>query len=89
MATRLTQRQLLALKVESLNDGEVQELLDYLSIMESLGRARVATSYSCDDDTLEFLAEAQENRRARQAFEWEAARRRAERRIAATPGQRA
>ncbi len=88
MATRLTQRQLLAMKVESLDDGEVQELLEYLSIMESLGRSRVSTS-SWEDDTLEFLAEAQENRRARQAFEWEVARRRAERRMAAAPGQRA
>jgi hypothetical protein len=87
MAKRITKRQLLGLKLESLDDGEVQEVLDYLTVIESLRRSRVATS-SWQDDIVELLAEAQENKRARQAFEWEAARRRAERRIAVMPGHR-
>ncbi len=88
MATRLTQRELLALKLELLNDTEVQDLLEYLAMVESTSRSGV-TSSVVEDDTVEFLAEAQENKRARQAFEWEAARRRAERRVGAAPGHRA
>jgi hypothetical protein len=80
MSTRTSQRQLLALKLDALSDTEVQELLEYVTIMESI-RSRVAPTW---DDTVEFLAEAQENRRARQAFEWEQARRRAERRVGVT-----
>lgn len=87
MAKRITKRQLLGLKLESLDDGEVQEVLDYLTVIESLRRSRVAPS-PWQDDIVELLAEAQENKRARQAFEWEAVRRRAERRIAVVPGHR-
>ncbi len=63
MAKRLTERQLLALKLDALNDSEVREVLE--------------------DDWVASLANAHENKRARQAFEWEAVRRRAERRAAA------
>jgi hypothetical protein len=87
MAQLLNQRQLISLKLESLSDSEVQELLDYVSIIESLRRSRVP-SLAAPDDIVDLLAEARENRRARQAHEWEAVRRRAERRGAATPGQR-
>ena len=87
MAKRLTGRQLLALKLDSLTDSEVQELLDYISIMESM-RRRAATS-GRDDDLVALLADEVENRRARQAFEWEVVRRRAERRTAAKPNSRA
>ena len=41
MAKRLTERQRLALKLDSLNDTEVVEVLDYISIMESMRRASV------------------------------------------------
>jgi len=88
MAKRLTGRQLLALKLDSLTDSEVQELLDYISIMESMRRSRAATS-GRDDDLVALLADEVENRRARQAFEWEVVRRRAERRTAANPNSRA
>ena len=82
MAKRLTERQRLALKLDSLNDSEVVEVLDYISIMESMRRAS-ALSGVWEDDLITVLADAQENKRARQAFEWEAVRRRAERRAAA------
>jgi hypothetical protein len=88
MAKRLTQRQLLSLKLESLTDSEVQELLDYVAIMESMRRSVIVPS-AWEDEVLAILADAQENRRARQAFEWEAVRRRADRRAAANPGTRA
>lgn len=81
MAKRITERQRLALKLEHLNDTEVREVLDYISIMESMNRT-VMTSGSWEDDLVALLADARENKRARQAFEWESARRRAERRAA-------
>jgi hypothetical protein len=79
MAKRITERQRLALKLDSLNDSEVAEVLDYISIMESMRRA-TQTSGVWDDELVTLLADARENRRAQQAFEWEAVRRRAERR---------
>jgi hypothetical protein len=79
MAKRITERQRLALKLDSLNDSEVVEVLDYISIMESMRRATLTAGF-VDDELVALLADARENRRARQAFEWEAVRRRAERR---------
>jgi hypothetical protein len=87
MAKRITKRQLLGIKLASLDDSEVQQVLDYLAAIETLRRPRIASSVN-QDDIVELLAEAQENKRARQAFEWEVARRRAERRGAAIPGHR-
>jgi hypothetical protein len=78
MAKRLTERQRLALKLDSLTDSEVGEVLDYISIMESMRRAAVLPG-TWEDELIALLADAHENRRARQAFEWEAVRRRAER----------
>jgi hypothetical protein len=87
MAKRITNRQLLGIKLASLDDGEVQELLDYLAAIEMLRRPKM-TPAVWQDDIVELLAEAQENKRARQAFEWEVTRRRAERRGATIPGHR-
>ncbi|HEX8137212.1 MAG TPA: hypothetical protein VF544_06445 [Pyrinomonadaceae bacterium] len=84
MAKRLTERQRLALKLDSLSDSEVGEVLDYISIMESMRRA-TALPGTWEDELIALLADAHENRRARQAFEWEAVRRRAERRAALWP----
>ena len=86
MAKRITKRQLLGMKLESLDDVEVQEVLDYLTVIETLRRSR--NSAARQDDLVELLAEAQENKRARQAFDWEVTRRRAERRGAVIPGHR-
>jgi hypothetical protein len=86
MAKRLTERQRLALKLDSLNDTEVVEVLDYISIMESMRRASLLPG-SWEDDLVAVLADARENKRARQAFEWEAVRRRAERRASALPAR--
>jgi hypothetical protein len=84
MAKRLTERQRLALKLDSLSDTEVGEVLDYISIMESMRRSTHLTG-TWEDELVALLADAHENRRARQAFEWEAVRRRAERRAALWP----
>ena len=86
MGKTVSQRQLLARKLEGLNESEVGEVLDYISTMqssgESSGRVKAAPS-SGDDEVLTALADARENRRARQAFEWEVVRRKAEKRAAA------
>jgi hypothetical protein len=83
MAKRINERQRLAFKLDSLTDSEVKEVLDYISIMETMQRA-MHTPAAFEDDLVGLLADAQENRRARQAFEWESVRRRAERRAATT-----
>jgi hypothetical protein len=82
MAKTLTQRQFLALKLDLLTESEVQEVLDYIAIMESMRRSRTLPSI-WEDEVLSVLADATENRRAQQAFEWEAVRRKAERSAAA------
>jgi hypothetical protein len=85
MANNTNPRQFLASKLEALSETEVGEVLDYISTMESIRRAKT-TSGALDDEVVIALADAQENRRARQAFEWEAARRKAEKRAAARGG---
>lgn len=57
----------------------MREVLDYIAIMESKRRSRTMPSI-WEDEVLAVLADARENRRARQAFEWESVRRKAERR---------
>ena len=85
MANTANQRQFLALKLEALSESEVGDVLDYISVIESTRRAKPTSSVS-DDEVLAALADAQENRRARQAFEWETVRRKAEKRAAARVG---
>jgi hypothetical protein len=85
MANTTNQRQFLASKLEALSETEVGEVLDYISTMESDRRAKT-TSGTNDDEVVLDLADARENRRARQAFEWEAVRRKAEKRAAARGG---
>ena len=88
MAKRITERQRLALKLEHLNDTEVHEVLDYISIMESMRRA-ASLPATWEDELVSLLAESKENERARQAFEWESVRRRAERKAALSLAARA
>ncbi len=82
MAKIESQRQFLALKLDALTENEIREVLDYIAIMESMRRSISAPSV-WEDEVLAALADARENRRARQTFEWEAVRRKAERRAAA------
>ncbi|HEY8412130.1 MAG TPA: hypothetical protein VIK76_12030 [Pyrinomonadaceae bacterium] len=85
MGRTVNQRQSLAQKLETLNDTEVREVLDYISTMESMRRTKIVSS-TWEDEVLSVLADARENQRARQAFEWEAVRRKAEKRAAARVG---
>jgi hypothetical protein len=82
MADTGSKRQFLALKLEALSESEVGEVLDYVSLIESTRRSKTGPLV-LDDEVVAALADAHENRRARQAFEWEAVRRKAERRAAA------
>jgi hypothetical protein len=84
MANNSNQRQFLASKLEALSESEVGEVLDYISVIETSRRPRA--SQAVDDELLTTLADARENCRARQAFEWEAVRRKAEKRAAAKGG---
>ena len=84
MTSPANQRQFLASKLDALTESEVGEVLDYISVMESSRRPKPLSVP--EDDVLSTLADAQENRRARQAFEWEAVRRKAEKRAAAKVG---
>ena len=85
MGRTVNQRQFLAQKLETLNDAEVGEVLDYISAMESTRRPRTVSAGG-EDEVVSVLAEAHENQRARQAFEWEAVRRKAEKRANARVG---
>jgi len=84
MANKPNQRQFLASKLEALSDSEVGDVLDYVSTIEAMRRSKTATGM--DDELLTTLVDALENRRARQAFEWEAVRRKAEKRAASRVG---
>jgi len=88
MAKRIDDRQRLALKLEHLTDTEVHEVLDYISIMEAMRRS-AANAAVWDDELVALLADSEENKRARQAFEWDSVRRRAERRAALSMSARA
>jgi hypothetical protein len=88
VAKRITERQRLALKLEHLSETEVHEVLDYISIMESMRRAAALPS-AWEDELVSLLADSKENARAQQAFEWESVRRRAERRAALALSARA
>jgi len=85
MANNVNQRQFLASKLEALSESEVGDVLDYISVIESTRRSKTTPSVS-EDEVLAALADARENRRARQAFEWETVRRKAEKRAAARAG---
>lgn len=85
MGRTVSQRQFLTQKLETLNDAEVREVLDYISTIESTRRSPTI-SQTWEDEVMSVLADARENQRARQAFEWEAVRRKAEKRAAARVG---
>jgi hypothetical protein len=81
MGERIANRQALRLKAETLNDAEIAEVLDYINIMESL-RDQATKPDLFDDELMNLLADAVENRRARVVAEWERVRRRADNRAA-------
>ncbi|HMG35230.1 MAG TPA: hypothetical protein VKM94_14920 [Blastocatellia bacterium] len=81
MGERITNRQALKRKAESLTDAEVAEVLDYINIMESL-KEQASRPDLFDDELMNVLADAVENRRAQVVAEWERVRRKADNRAA-------
>ena len=81
MGERITSRQALKRKAESLTEAEVSEVLDYINIMESL-REQASRPDLFDDELMNVLADAVENRRAQVVAEWEKVRRKADNRAA-------
>jgi len=85
MSKRLTNREKLLSKLNSLSETEIGEILKYAITLE---RATERVGYgdavaeaipqTTDDELLIILSAARENRRARQVFEWESVRRRVE-----------
>jgi hypothetical protein len=79
MSKRLTNREKLLTKLNNLSESEIGELLNYISMMERGNYTNPETpSEISEDELLMALSSARENRRARQVFEWESIRRRAE-----------
>ena len=79
MAERITNRQALKIKADTLTETEIAEVLDYINIMESL-REQATKPDLCDDELMTLLVDALENRRARVVTEWDRIRRRADNR---------
>jgi len=77
MGERTTNRQQLKFKVDTLTETEITEVLDYINIMESL-REQATKPDLFDDELVNLLADALENRRARVVSEWDRIRRRAD-----------
>jgi hypothetical protein len=81
MGERVTNRQTLRYKADTLSETEIAEVLDYINIMESL-REQASKPDLFDDELMNLLADALENRRARVVTEWDRVRRRADTRAA-------
>ena len=92
MSKRLTDRERLLHKLQQMTDSEVEDILDYVSLMERTTQRHAQHETFKDqktapglahseDELLSLLSAAYENRRALQVFEWEAARRRAEMKV--------
>ena len=77
MSKRPTDREKLLFKLNHLTDSEIREVLTYISRFETMKRS-LPHLEAGDDDLVSLLSGAYENRRARQVFEWESARRKAE-----------
>lgn len=81
MSKRLTNREKLLSKLNNFSESEIGELLKYAAALERIRNADTspeAIAQTSEDDLLILLSAARENRRARQVFEWESVRRRAE-----------
>ncbi len=73
MAKQLTNREKLSFTLDHLTDNEIEEVIEYVSIMDTM-RGERKKSELFDDDLGATLSSAYENRRARQVLEWDAVR---------------
>jgi hypothetical protein len=79
MGDRITNRQALKRKAETLTEAEILEVLDYINIMETMAEQAVKPDLF-DDELMNLLVDALENRRARVVTEWDHVRRKADHR---------
>ncbi len=77
MKNRKSGREKLHAKIEDLTDSQIEQLLSYVKSIEK-NRVERQAPETVEDELLVSLSAAVENRRARQVFEWESTRRRAE-----------
>lgn len=85
MSKRLTNREKLLSKLSNLSENQIAELLKYAAALEKSRQGDAnpevslqTPSQTPEDELLILLSAARENRKARQVFEWESVRRRAE-----------
>jgi UDP-N-acetylglucosamine pyrophosphorylase len=64
-----------AREVDKLNENEAFAALDYISEIVSTRKPKSKDNQTTNDDLIVSLSDAYENKRARQVFEWEKARR--------------
>ena len=64
-----------AREIDKLNENETFAVLDYISEIVSTRKTKSKDSQTTNDDLIVSLSDAYENKRARQVFEWEKARR--------------
>jgi hypothetical protein len=78
MGKKMTNRQILSFKLDHLTDSELDEVMEYVSIMETMkGPSRREQKYH--DHLIDDLSTTYENRRAQKVVEWEGIRHRSHR----------
>jgi hypothetical protein len=87
MGESANKRQMLKSKADLLTEAEITEVLDYINIMQSL-REQASRPDLFDDELMNLLADAMENRRARVVAEWDRIRRKSDNRAAQFAGTR-
>ena len=81
MTKRLSNREKLLSKLNNFSENEISEILTYAASLENTTASEIrpeTISQATEDELLMLLSAARENCRARQVFEWESVRRRAE-----------
>ena len=69
-------------EIDKLNENETHAVLNYISELLSARLPKSKEQNSINDELIVSLQDAHENKRARQVFEWESARRQTSRRAA-------
>ncbi len=65
----------IAVAIDKLNETETSAVLDNISQVFSTHKTNSKDNLNSNDDLIVSLSDAYENKRARQVFEWEKARR--------------
>lgn len=76
MAKQFTNREKLASQLDHFSESEIDELVAHVSSLEAM-RTEPSPPQELDDELIASLSAAYENRRAQQAFAWDAVRQRA------------